>query len=281
MQKINLGKYFSANGLGKILFSFLLFSPSVLYGQVLSTYTMAEIRTPSQTPSSGTIVFQWIASNNSTEDARFFVLDAVPAGIEIQAVATGTSLGPGLQLSPSLPLPGPASLTIGPFPMAAHASVTFNVTETLDGASPNGKNKNLVGDTFALLSQTQLSGNKSVAFSTAALVSDGTPVSTAIEVSGGLIQSAVAGPNISDGNQPINFFVNLNLPAKIGLTLFTLTGEQVFETQAQGPKGPNTLVWGGRNNIGQKVASGLYLYYLRASGNGMEESKTGKVLVVH
>jgi len=104
---------------------------------------------------------------------------------------------------------------------------------------------------------------------------EGTPTT------GGLILSAAAGPNISKGGQPVNFFVNLSQSARIDLMLYTLTGERVFNLEAQGNPGMNTLTWAVQNNAQELVASGLYLYYLQASGDGTAETKTGKVLILH
>jgi hypothetical protein len=65
------------------------------------------------------------------------------------------------------------------------------------------------------------------------------------------------------------------------LAIFTLTGEKVYETNAQEPRGTSTLVWGIENNNHQALASGLYIFLLKASGGGFEETREGKVLIVH
>ncbi len=105
----------------------------------------------------------------------------------------------------------------------------------------------------------------------------GTPTPTPIP---GLITSAVAAPNLSTGGEPIKFRVNLNSPARIQLKLFALTGEQVFSAQDEGNAGLNTLDWNLQNGDGQAVASGLYIYVLRANDGQSQETRMGKVVIL-
>ncbi|HUO57705.1 MAG TPA: FlgD immunoglobulin-like domain containing protein, partial [bacterium] len=94
------------------------------------------------------------------------------------------------------------------------------------------------------------------------------------------VQSIVAAPNVSRNGQPVKFLVNLNQPASIRLAIFTVSGEEVYSAQSQGSQGLNTLVWEIRNNSGNSVASGLYLYVLRASGGVNTGTKTGKIAIL-
>jgi len=96
-----------------------------------------------------------------------------------------------------------------------------------------------------------------------------------------LVQSLMAGPSVSDGNQPIHFYLKLNKPAKVSLYLFALTGEEVYSTVVQGNQGDNTLVWEAKNQSQQTVASGLYIYLLRAEDGSDQEIRHGKMAIIH
>jgi hypothetical protein len=94
------------------------------------------------------------------------------------------------------------------------------------------------------------------------------------------LPSVVAAPNISRDEEPIKFLVNLAQPAQIVLTLYSLSGEKVFNESAQGTAGLNSLVWDLTNNQNQPVASGLYIYVLQMVGGGKTENHLGKVVVI-
>jgi hypothetical protein len=102
-----------------------------------------------------------------------------------------------------------------------------------------------------------------------------TPVPT------GLLASAVAVPNVSRNGEPIQFKVELNKPSKISLAIYTLLGEPVYFAQVEGGQGSNTLVWDARNNAGRAVASGLYLYVIQTNDGQTQETRKGKVAVIH
>ena len=109
-----------------------------------------------------------------------------------------------------------------------------------------------------------------------------TPVPTATQVSGGgLIQSIVPAPSISNSGQPIQFFVELNKHALVHLDIFSVTGERLYQSSTQGTEGLNTLLWKVQNDARQAVASGIYLYYLRVENGAEQETRRGKILVVH
>ena len=96
----------------------------------------------------------------------------------------------------------------------------------------------------------------------------------------GLIQSAVAAPNVSHG-EPVKFFVPLDKAAEIRLSLFTVTGESVYQATAQGNIGLNTLTWSLQNQGGGAVASGLYIYMIRTDDGTSTTKYTGKVVIFH
>lgn len=89
--------------------------------------------------------------------------------------------------------------------------------------------------------------------------------------------SVVAAPNISRDGEPIRFEVNLGEAAPLELDLFSVTGEKVAAINAQGAAGINTLTWDLANASKGQVASGLYIYLLKAG----DLTQTGKVVVLH
>jgi hypothetical protein len=97
----------------------------------------------------------------------------------------------------------------------------------------------------------------------------------------GLAQSVVVAPNVVHGQQPVRFLVTLADQAKVTLTIFSISGEEVYSTQAHGEQGLNTLVWKGQNNARQAVASGLYIYMLQVDDGSTHETKLGKIVVIH
>jgi hypothetical protein len=97
---------------------------------------------------------------------------------------------------------------------------------------------------------------------------------------GSLVQNAVAAPNVSDGSQPIRLNFNLSRSAEVKLFIFTLTGELVYQTEVFGNQGVNTLIWEARNQAKQAVASGLYLYVLRANDGSAAQTVRGKIAII-
>jgi hypothetical protein len=96
-----------------------------------------------------------------------------------------------------------------------------------------------------------------------------------------LLVSALAAPNISNGQQPIRFLAQLNQSAKVDLTIFTIIGEELFGAEIEGTPGLNTVIWNTQNKAREEVASGLYLYILRADDGTTQETKVGKILIIH
>ncbi len=243
-----------------LFFSSFLFSLSCAFAQSPSGYVLSKTDISSASSNPQTITYQWTASNNTSAGGNFFILENVPGNETLQSIVMEASLSSALPISPSLPSAAPGPVTLGPFYMASDSSVTFQVTETLQGSSST-----VSSETFSLVSQIQLAGN-------------GGPSPAG---SGrGLIQSLAAVHNFSRGGQPVGFSLSLNAPARVTLALFTLTGERVYDFQIQGTSGVNQLSWNIENNAHQAVTSGLYIYVLRVFGNGTEETKVGKVVVL-
>jgi len=89
--------------------------------------------------------------------------------------------------------------------------------------------------------------------------------------------SVVAAPNISRDGQPIQFEVNLGEAVPLELDLFSVTGEKVAAINTEGAIGMNTLTWDLTNASKSQVASGLYIYLLRAG----DLTQSGKVVLIH
>lgn len=223
-------------------------------------------------------LFQWVASNNTSIADNFFIYEMIPPGDSFDSIHPMNAGDSQIGMDHSLPLTGPATLVIGPFSIPANSAVSFLVSESL--SSPKFRSKNLTGESFALVSQTQLSGKTdALAKNASALaLTAGTP--TAGHPTG-LVLSLAAAPNISRHEEPILFNIELGEPARFTLSLFALTGEKIFSKQAEGTAGKNQISWDLLNNNASQVASGLYIYYLEVSGSSSEQTRTGKIAVIH
>jgi len=84
-------------------------------------------------------------------------------------------------------------------------------------------------------------------------------------------------PNVGDGSNPFQFRVTLPGPALIMLSVYNIAGERVYDTTEQGTAGVSVIVWNGKNQNGQALSSGLYIYSVQAGGN----QKMGKILILH
>lgn len=255
-----LGFWSRGKNAGIFLFS-LFFCASILHAQS-SGYVLSKTNLVATSSSPQTVTYQWVASNNTSAGENFSILENIPSHETLQSIVLEKPLASALAVSPALPLSGPALFTIGPFFIAAQSSVTFQVAMT-EGVS-SIQNQSLTRETYALVSQSQILG-------TGGLVKGN---------GRGLVQSVAAVPNLSRAGQPVDFSVDLEVPAQLHLILYDLTGERVYDVQVQGTMGPNQLVWNLVNNAQQKIATGLYVYVLQAFGNGTQETMTGKVAVV-
>jgi hypothetical protein len=74
--------------------------------------------------------------------------------------------------------------------------------------------------------------------------------------------------------------VGLTISSPIELKIFDTAGELVYESQAQGAPGPNTLSWNLRNLSGRSVANGLYVYWFEVVQGFKPQDQTGRVLVL-
>ncbi|HJT23256.1 MAG TPA: protease pro-enzyme activation domain-containing protein [bacterium] len=92
--------------------------------------------------------------------------------------------------------------------------------------------------------------------------------------------TVVAAPNVSRNGQPIQFEMVLGSPGQINLILYTLTGDQVYQTSVAGSVGLNTALWKLENHARSQVASGLYIYSVQVTNESGVQNKIGKVVVI-
>ena len=79
-------------------------------------------------------------------------------------------------------------------------------------------------------------------------------------------------PN-SSGKYGGNGITFLNIEPNSTIKIFNIAGEKVFETTTD--SGSNFYLWNVKNNAGNNVASGVYIYYIKSGGN----IKKGKLAI--
>jgi hypothetical protein len=110
-----------------------------------------------------------------------------------------------------------------------------------------------------------------------------TPTMTATPDAKDAVLSLVqARPNVIDGSTPIQFHIELNHPARLTLSVYSLTGKLLYRARIDGTEGVTDLGWNVRTTGGNALSSGLYVFTLRTedvSGNRKVEVKKGNVLI--
>jgi hypothetical protein len=82
-------------------------------------------------------------------------------------------------------------------------------------------------------------------------------------------QSASVFPNpFNPDNQQATIIYNASPPARVSLDIFTLTGEKVMSLK--NPEGTSQFLWDGKNEVGKRVLSGVYLGLLKNHQSGEE-----------
>ncbi len=79
-------------------------------------------------------------------------------------------------------------------------------------------------------------------------------------------------PN-STGKYGGNGITFLNISPKSNIKIFNVAGEKVFETTTGSED--SYYLWDGKNNSGNNVASGVYIYFIKSGGN----TKKGKIAI--
>ncbi len=78
----------------------------------------------------------------------------------------------------------------------------------------------------------------------------------------------VRGVYPNPARQKVNVYVTLTEAANIQLQIYNVAGEPVFEQPLEAAlKGDHVLVWQGANRDGTRVASGIYILRLTATGS--------------
>lgn len=93
--------------------------------------------------------------------------------------------------------------------------------------------------------------------------------------------TVLAQPNTTDGKTPIQFQVYLPTPGRIILSIYNVAGESLYAVSVPGSTGWNLLPWAVRNQPGDPLASGIYVYYVQAGDGSGGLKKTGKIFVKH
>lgn len=75
--------------------------------------------------------------------------------------------------------------------------------------------------------------------------------------------------------------VTLDEPSPIALSLYTVSGELVYQATVQGNAGTNVITWNLVNRAGQPVASGLYVFELVIPDGFPDSPVSGQVAVIH
>ena len=93
-----------------------------------------------------------------------------------------------------------------------------------------------------------------------------------------LVSNVFAGPNIIRENDPVHLNYTLSKNASVKISIITLSGEIIYEEDLNGKIGENQLTW---NQARQSTASGLYIYVLRSNDGSAQETRKGKILIIH
>ncbi|HRY30479.1 MAG TPA: T9SS type A sorting domain-containing protein [Elusimicrobiota bacterium] len=94
------------------------------------------------------------------------------------------------------------------------------------------------------------------------------------------LQDSYVSPNPLKGASSANFGITLNSAATVRLRIFNLLGEEVYDRTESFAAGPQIIAWNLRNDSGQRVASGVYIYRLEVDGPGGSEEVTKKLVVI-
>ena len=68
---------------------------------------------------------------------------------------------------------------------------------------------------------------------------------------------------------------------KLTLDIYTLTGTLVHTQSTLSLKRTGQFFWNAMTETGESVASGVYIYVMKAELNGKTDAKTGKIAIIH
>jgi hypothetical protein len=75
--------------------------------------------------------------------------------------------------------------------------------------------------------------------------------------------------------------VSLPSAGKIILCVYDVAGECVDAVQVQGSVGVNNIPWAVKDQYGNALATGIYIYYVQIGDGSSGEKAIGKVFVKH
>jgi hypothetical protein len=78
----------------------------------------------------------------------------------------------------------------------------------------------------------------------------------------------LAAPNPARGG-PVRFLVDLTSPARVRVTVFSLSGETIWGGAFNGKTGDNELLWQAVNRAGEAVSPGLYVVRVEIQRGGL------------
>jgi hypothetical protein len=99
----------------------------------------------------------------------------------------------------------------------------------------------------------------------------------------GMIAVSNAYPNPGPGSEDGIWFDYKLLAAveSITLDIYTPTGTPIYTHSAPTVSRTGRLFWNAKTDTGEKIASGIYIYVLKAHLNGETDTKTGKIAIVY
>jgi len=103
--------------------------------------------------------------------------------------------------------------------------------------------------------------------------------SNTVELGVQLPSSASRIPNPAIG-QPVQIIIPLDGPAQVKVTVYSLTGEQIWTTRFKGTSGDNTVVWEGVNRAREAVSSGLYVVMVEIQRGSKHDLYTLRVALI-
>jgi len=95
------------------------------------------------------------------------------------------------------------------------------------------------------------------------------------------MESVTLFPNPTPG--PCRLIFELSDPMLVKWEIYSLSGHRIKSMQENFTAGPQIIPWDGRDDQGDEIANGTYLYVLRGNVAGAEErdiTETGKLVIM-
>jgi len=86
-------------------------------------------------------------------------------------------------------------------------------------------------------------------------------------------------PNPTRGSTFFTF--QLPVPAEVTIRIFTVSGRSIRTIRATGlAPGYRQIYWDGRDEAGDDLANGVYLYKITMDAGGRQESRFSKIVIM-